>query len=165
MKISTVVSKALSLIYMGVLGSAVYLGTPQLLTATMFLSWVFILLTIVACGFIYLAFKLDNSTALIKIVDDWKVKGVFSKVFSGVWQTTIIVGLIYLGLVVTALILMFAYLITWFITLVLDGISKEVKKEGLAETGNIIIKDFNKELTVSKDLANYIAKLNKNFPQ
>jgi formate-dependent nitrite reductase membrane component NrfD len=104
MKILTVVSKILSVIYMGVLGSAVYLGTPQLLTATLFLSWIWILSVGISFGVIYLAFKLGKPEDIVKIIEAFKTPSTLLKIFSIFWQAVVLVSLIYLGLVATAVV-------------------------------------------------------------
>jgi DNA integrity scanning protein DisA with diadenylate cyclase activity len=113
MKILTVVSKILSVIYMGVLGSAVYLGTPQLLTATLFLSWIWILSVGISFGVIYLAFKLGKPEDIVKIIEAFKTPSTLLKIFSIFWQAVVLVSLIYLGLVATAVVSFFVYIATW----------------------------------------------------
>ena len=126
MKISTVVSKVLSVIYMGVLGSAIYFGTPQLLTATLFLSWIWILSVGISFGVIYLAFKLGKPEDIVKMIEEFKTPSTLLKIFSIFWQAVVLIGLIYLGLIATAVVSFFVYIATWSLVNVFKVAQKQI---------------------------------------
>lgn len=169
MKISTIISKALSVIYMGVLGSAIYLGTPQLLTATLFLSWIWILSVGISFGVIYLAFKLGKPEDIVKIIEEYKTPSTLLKIFSIFWQSVVLVGLIYLGLVATAVVSFFVYIATWCLVYAFKVAQKqiaELKEQDILESAHkTVAKDLDNALVSAKGLSNYIVKLKKNLPQ
>lgn len=126
MKISTIVSKVVSVVYMGVLGSAIYFGTPQLLTATLFLTWIWIFSVGISFGVIYLAFKLGKPEDIVKIIEEFKTPSTLLKTFSFFWQAVVIVSLIYLGLVATAVVSFFVYVATWCVVYTFKAAQKQI---------------------------------------